>query len=131
MPRNEGKRKDLRENGQVARRGGERRVGEEAGRRVDTFEEGSVDAVAPASQWLLRHSSARGRALSLRGVFGPDVRDHSREKSPPEDMTKNSPRSTRDGLAGSIAVVAGRSSHFPFPAVRGSGLSTVIRVTFE
>lgn len=53
--------------GAKGRRGG-------SGRRVDTFEEGSVDAVAPASQWLLRHSSARERA-PLRAVFGPDVRD--------------------------------------------------------
>lgn len=44
----------------------ERRVGEEVGRRVDTFEEGSVDAVAPASQWLLRHSGARAYSLSIR-----------------------------------------------------------------
>lgn len=43
-----------------------RRVGEEDGRRVDTFEEGSVDAVARASQWLLRHSSARACSLSKR-----------------------------------------------------------------
>lgn len=69
-----GKRKDLRENGQIQKRRGGRRVGEEVGRRVDTFEEGSVDAVAPASQWLLRHSSARGR-VTLRAVFGSDVRD--------------------------------------------------------
>lgn len=34
--------------------------------RVDTFEEGSVDAVAPASQWLLRHSSARAYSFSKR-----------------------------------------------------------------
>lgn len=47
-----------------------RRVGEEDGRRVDTFEEGSVDAVAPASQWLLRHSSARART-PFRNVIGP------------------------------------------------------------
>jgi len=28
------------------------------------FEEGSVDAVAPASQWLLRHSNARACSFS-------------------------------------------------------------------
>jgi len=39
-----------------------------AGGRVDTFEEGSVDAVTPASQWLLRHSSARAHASFRAGL---------------------------------------------------------------
>lgn len=50
--------------GAKGRRGG-------SGRRVDTFEEGSVDAVAPASQWLLRHSSARASVLPFELFSDP------------------------------------------------------------
>jgi hypothetical protein len=80
----------------------------ETGGRVDTFEEGSVDAVTPASQWLLRHSSARAHASFRAGLNERTRRNPRRRRTP----TKDSARTRR-----AVVVSSTLRSRSQFPPV--------------